>query len=165
MESFQIQPLRQTPHSLLPCLRLITPKLSILSLPRPHSYMPYQPPASQLLSLIIQIYSWLPAHTMLGQASVILIILFTCLGIYFSLSIGSSSHPPRSSANPSRRTLVNFEVELDVPNCPVFQQQSTYFTLRNNYVFSPAGLQLFILIPNCVLFTWTFLDPSTAPGT
>lgn len=104
------------PHS---SLSPITLNLSISNLPHPHSYLPFQPPASpstmsQFLSLIIQICSCFPAHTMLCQASVILIILFTCHGTYFSLSI-PSLHPTRSGAKLSRKTSVNIQVELDAP--------------------------------------------------
>lgn len=122
LESFQFWHLKQMPHFPHPSLSPITLNLSISSLPHPHSYLPFQPPASpptmsQYLSQIIHICSCFPAHTMLGQASVILIILFTCLGTYFSLSI-SSLHPTRSEANLSRKTSVNVQVELDAPTLP-----------------------------------------------
>lgn len=139
---------------------LMTPKLSLRSLPRPPSYLLFEPPASQptMPQLLSVKYSFVHAdlfkyrfdHAMSG---------FSLL--YSPLGLENISHSPLLSSFPSYKIRyhhhhlqkdfleplgwVKFSSSL-LPHCLVFLQYSTYQTY-NNYlllVFTPSRLLFFV---------------------
>lgn len=129
------------------------------SLYYPHLYLPFQLPASQpfvpqSLSLIIQLYSCFPAHILLCQAPVILIILFILDLKHFSF-FTAQIFPILQATDPARKHPLHLQIGLCVlcvPALPCQQKHLSYCIIMIYYMpslsrnYNPLSLSSFYVM-------------------